>query len=158
MDKDKVIAQWTKGLRIRHIAHSISFSYYHRIDRIIGLLSTLISAMVATAIFSSFAQSESRNIIIIAGAVSVLATLLSAAAAFLKYGELAERHNNAVAQFGSLRRELETMVMNETILNDNMKFQEINTKWSELEKSSPAIPSKIYRKASDRISQSGQNT
>lgn len=157
MEKQRVIKQWTNGLRIRHIAHSISFTYYHRIDRIVGVFSTLISALVATAIFSSFAESGSRNIIAIAGGISILATLSSAAAAFLKYGELAQRHNNAVAQFGSLRRELETMIMDETILNDNEKFQEINSKWSELEKSAPAIPSGIYKKASENVIQSDKN-
>jgi hypothetical protein len=158
MEKQTIINQWSNGLRIRHMAHSMSYSYYHRFDRIVGLFSTLLTALVATAIFSSFAESGSRIIITIAGGISILATLSAAAAAFLKYGELAERHNNAVALFGSLRRELETMIMDETILNDNQKMQELNSKWSELEKSAPAIPSRIFRKASEKVTQSASTT
>jgi hypothetical protein len=146
----KIINQWENGLRIRHMCHSIAFSYYNKINRLIGFISALMSAVVGTTIFSSFAESDSKSLIIIAGIMSILATISSSASAFLKFGELAEKHNQAVALFGLLRRRLETLMIMNKPINEEL-LTELNNTWSELEKSTPAIPQRIYNLAFEKV-------
>lgn len=152
MENNETINHWKNGLRIRHIAHSRAFSRFKLWDRMIGSVSTLLSAVVATTVFASFADSDSNRLIIIAGGISILATLFAASYSFLKLGELAERHHQAAASFGQLRRSLEVILMDKDIVSvDHEKLLEINAVWSELEKKVPDIPQRIYNRARKRI-------
>lgn len=158
MENSELLTQWKNGLRIRHIAHSKALSYYSSMDRIIGLLSTLLTAVVATTIFASMNESQEKTLILIAGLISILATLASAANAFLKYGELAERHKQAVASFGSLRRELETMLMQNNIAAITTEImQEFNNKWSNLEESVPPLPQRFQDNASKSLHKTNED-
>lgn len=155
MENNELINQWKKGLRIRHIAHTRAFRYYKLWDRIVGLVATLISAVVATTVFASMAESGTKTLIVVAGGISVLSTLVAATYTFLKFGELSERHTQAAASFGQLRRELEIYMMDDKIDSiDHAKLQEFNATWSELEKKVPSIPQRIYEKAKKTVSMS----
>ena len=148
MENNELVNQWKNGLRIRHIGHTRAFSRFRSEDRVIGLLSTIFSAVVATTVFASLSKSETNTLIIIAGCVSVLATLLAASHSFLNYSELSERHRHAAASFGQLRRDLEATLIDKNVQSiDDEKLKQINLQWSELEKKSPAIPQKIYDRA-----------
>lgn len=151
MGNNESVKQWEEKLHTRHMAHSRSYSYYKTMDRIIGLSSALLSTAVATTVFASFANSENSILIIIAGSISVLATLFTAGNSFLKFGELAERHNQAAASFGQLRRQFE-ILMNLKITDQefNKQLEIINSNWSELEQKIPALPQWIFDK-SDKI-------
>jgi hypothetical protein len=150
MENNKLINQWKNGLRVRHISHSRAFSYFKLRDRIIGLIATVLSAVVGTTVFASLAESDSNTLIIIAGCISILATLFAASHTFLKYSELAEKHHQAAASFGQLRRDLEIVLMDASVtsINDE-KLQKVNDLWSELEKTVPAVPQKIYDASKD---------
>ena len=151
MDKDKLtLEQWQNGLHIRHIAHNRAFSHFKMRDRLLGLISTVLSAVVATTVFASMAESDSNNLITIAGCVSIFATLSAAAYSFLKYAQLAERHHQAAASFGQLRREIELLIYT----NDDMhvdKIESINQRWTELEKDVPAVPQRIYDGSAKKV-------
>ena len=82
MENNEIINQWRNGLRIRHIAHSRAFSHFKLMDRIVGLASTILSAVVATTVFASMAESDSNTLILIAGGISILATLFAASYSF----------------------------------------------------------------------------
>jgi hypothetical protein len=151
MDKDKLtLEQWQNGLHIRHIAHNQAFSHFKTRDRLLGLISTVLSAVVATTVFASMAESDSNVLIVIAGCISIFATLSAASYSFLKYAQLAERHHQAAASFGQLRRELELMIYTEENVQAD-KIEAINQRWTELEKDVPAVPQKIYDRASKKI-------
>jgi hypothetical protein len=100
-DREKFIGQWGKGLRIRHIAHSLCFARYNALNRIIGLTATILAALVSTAVIVSL-KSGTDTEKAVAGDFSVLAALFAAANTFLKLGELASKHSRAVAAFGQL--------------------------------------------------------
>ncbi len=149
-DKGKFISQWQTGLHIRHIAHNRCFSYYKRLDRLVGLGATILSALVSTAVIVSFTKSGDITLQAIAGGCSVLATLFASANTFLKYGELATKHEATAAAYGQLRRELE---LSECWGGDTTKefLEQILSKWAELEKASPDVPNRIYIAAQDSI-------
>ncbi len=168
LEKAKLVSQWQRGLRIRHISHAKSHSRYNKWNRIVGFGSAVLSALVATAIFSSSsdggeattneaieALNEERSVMLIAGIISILATLFSSAASFLKLGELAAQHNLAVASYGQLRRDLELEIVQGIDDADMEKLQAINARWSELEQNTPAIPSSIFEMAKRQVSGEG---
>jgi hypothetical protein len=145
-ERSLFIAQWQTGLHIRHLAHSQCFSLYEARNRTIGLTSTILAALVSTAVIVSFTKSGNITLQAIAGSFSVLATLFAAANTFLKYGELATKHEVAASSFGQLRRELElSECWDGNITKDFLAT--IMNKWGDLEKASPDIPNKLYAKA-----------
>lgn len=166
-EKIKLVNQWQRGLRIRHICHAKAHTRYSRSNRIVGLGSALLSALVTTAIFSSAggdsgepattnaaidALRTDRAIMLLAGLVSILAALFSSASSFLKLGELAAQHNLAVASYGQLRRDLELEIVQGIDDADMEKLQAVNARWSELEQNTPAIPSGIFEAAKRQVS------
>jgi hypothetical protein len=149
-DKEKFVGQWQTGLHIRHKAHSQCFSYYKTRDRIVGLSATILSALVSTAVIVSFTKSDDLVLKAIAGGCSVLATLFASANTFLKYGELAAKHELAAAAFGQIRRELELAECWDGGITKDF-LEQIMNKWAELEKASPDIPQNIYDEAETSI-------
>ena len=149
-DKEKFIGQWQTGLHIRHIAHNRCFSYYKKLDRLVGLGATILSALVSTAVIVSFTKSGDITLQAIAGGCSILATLFASANTFLKYGELATKHEATAAAYGQIRRELE---LSECWGGDITKdfLAQILNKWAELEKTSPDVPQSIYAAARDSV-------
>jgi len=145
-DREKFINQWEKGLRIRHIAHSLCFARYNLQNRMLGLTSTVLAALVSTAVFISLKSGTDiqKNIV---GGFSALAALFAAANTFLKLGELASKHSRAVASFGQLRRKLELSECWENDMNKEF-LEKLLAQWGNLEKIAPAIPNNIYQKAS----------
>lgn len=146
-EKGKVfIDQWLMGMHIRHIAHNKCFSRYKRLDRFVGLTATILAALVSTTVIVSFTKSGSLCLQAIAASFSVLATIFASANTFLKYGELAAKHELTAASYGQLRRELELAESYEGALTKDFLEQLMN-KWGELDKASPDIPQSIYRSA-----------
>ena len=143
--------KWANGLRIRHIAHSRAASHYRFWDRLIGLLSTLLSAVIATTIFASLNDSDNQTQIIVAGSISILSTVVSGAYSFLKMAQLAERHHQAAASFGQLRREVEIILNHDPKKLNEEKLHEINKLWSELEKKVPEVPQRIFNIAMNKV-------
>jgi hypothetical protein len=146
MEKPDLIAMWNSGLRIRHMAHSIAFTHFKRLDKVTGVVAAVLSAVVGTTVFASLAKADNKALLVVTGSISVMSTVVISANSFLKFGELAERHNQAAASFGNLRRQLEVDLINNKDPNSLPKerLQELNDAWSELEKTSPAIPQRIY--------------
>jgi hypothetical protein len=149
-DRAVFVDQWQKGLHIRHLAHSQCFSIYKSRDRSIGLSATILAALVSTAVIVSFTKSGDITLQAIAGSFSVLATLFAAANTFLKYGELAAKHELAASSFGEIRRELELAECWDGVLTKEF-LESIMKKWAELEKASPDIPNAIYKKAQNAV-------
>src|ERR1700761_3971081 len=149
-DRAAFVDQWQKGLHIRHVAHSQCFSIYKSRDRNIGLTAAILAALVSTAVIVSFTKSGDITLQAIAGSFSVLATLFAAANTFLKYGELAAKHELAASSFGEIRRELELAECWDGEITKEF-LEQIMKKWTELEKASPDIPNTIYKKAQDAV-------
>lgn len=152
MENNEKIVQWNTGLRIRHMAHSIAFSNNKKYEIILGLCATVASALVGTTVFASFLESDNKNMIILAGCFSILATILTTANTYLKFGETAEKHNQALAAFGSLRREFEVNFVLDPHKNPNPeKLNEFSQKWAEQEKTAPAFSQKLYNECYRRV-------
>jgi len=144
-----LVYQWQKGVRIKHISHNRAASSFKTKYQRLGVVATVLSTLAASSIFASFADSEKIIWLITAGIISILTAVVNAINTFLSYGELAEKHRQAANGYGELRRYFET----ETLDAENLKVDELkdllevfSQKLSELEKSVPEIPQKLYNK------------
>ena len=147
--------QWLKGIIINHIGHSKAATHYKSRDRGFGLITTILSAVVSTALFSSLSSETNENIVLIAGILSLFGTIASAAFTFLKYGELSEQHRQAAISYGTLRREFELLLADENAADIHVKMQDINVRRAQFEKTAPVLPQRIFEKAQQ---QADQNT
>ena len=148
--RELFVTQWQTGLRIRHMAHNMCYSRYSSRNRLIGLTATVLSALVSTAVIVSFSKSGNISLQVCAGAFSILATLFAAANTFLKYGELATKHEQAAAAFGALRRGLELSESWDGELTKDV-MTDIMNKWDQLEKTAPDIPTRVYDAAEESV-------
>lgn len=139
--------QWLKGIVANHIAHTRAATGYARSNRILGLTSTILSAVVSTALFSSINQNDSESLVFTAGILSMIATIIAASFSFLKYGELSEQHRQASRKYGVLRRQLELLLTDVSNPDLMEQMKQLNEKRLEVEEATPIIPNKIYESA-----------
>ena len=142
-----LVNQWQKGVRLRHISHNRAASSFKTKYQRLGVVTTVLSTLAASSIFASFADSEKIVWLITAGIISILTAVVNAINTFLSYGELAEKHRQAANGYGELRRFFETETLDaESLALDELKelLEIFNQKLSELEKSVPEIPQKLY--------------
>jgi hypothetical protein len=101
---------------------------------------------VSTAIFTALSSSQSRPLLVTAGVVSLLATVLAAVHSYEKNGELSEQHRQAARQYGTLRREFELLLLENVTKTDTIKAKmvEANARRAEFESSVPTLPQNIF--------------
>jgi len=152
MQSNKLLFEWRQKIRIFHICHAKLSAFNYRLGRIIGLTATILSAIVATTVFTALTRSENTILLILAGIISIIAVIFSASHDFLKLPELALRHSQAVNLYGKLRRELE-IDLNQMDDNEVTKevLNKISNEWSELDKKVPPVPNRLYQKIKKEV-------
>jgi len=73
----------------------------------LGIAVVVLTSLVATSIFSGFANSGSGSTRLITGSVAAASTIFAALQTFLAMDERANSHKTAAASYGVVRRELE---------------------------------------------------
>jgi len=115
-------------------------------------MSTTLSAIVGTSVFSAMARPVSNAQLTATGLLSVLAALLTALHTFLDYPKRAQSHAEAATVFGALRRKLELLVVSGS---DHETTQEemiaINSEWKLLDKTAPPMPQRQHDWVKKRI-------
>ena len=140
----KLLKAWLHGIKISHVGHTRAAVVYERRAKVLGVITTLISAIIATAIFSSAAASTNATLLVVAGILSAAAVVVSALATFLNYGQLAANHRLASIAYGGLRRRIELITVFEDPSDLGKKMPEIAEAWLKLEEASPDLPAGIF--------------
>lgn len=146
--------QWLKGIIINHIGHSKAATHYKSRDRGFGLITTILSAVVSTTLFSSLSSESNEKVVLFAGILSLFGTIASAAFTFLKYGELSEQHRQAAISYGTLRREFELLLADDGAVDIQLKMRDLNSRRAQFEESAPVLPQRIFEKAQKQADQS----
>jgi len=148
MEQEKLIEQWYNGIRIFHIAHHLAASHYSRMHLMLGIPVVILTTVVGATVFSTLEVGTHIIIKVIIGIFSVAAAIISALQTFLKYSELAEKHKNAAAKYGALRRELDEIKLT---INNISDFKEVSkdfrSRWDCVVSETPTIPQNIHDKA-----------
>lgn len=145
IDPLKIIRQWHRGLCISHKAHAVAATTFHRRNLLLGIPVVILTTIVGTAVFGSMATSPSTWAKIIVGLLSLVAASLASLQTFLRYSETSEKHKAAAVKYGSLRREVEELLVTgkkEEVLSPSF-LKSLRTRWDDVDQVSPAVPQRL---------------
>lgn len=148
----EVLRHWQRGLRINHMAQYQAAARCAQLGRGLGLAVVALTTVVGTTLFATLSHSPSNAIKIGAGMLSIAAALCSALQTFLAYPQRQADHHAAGGRYGSLRREIETLLAappGEPQLA--VSLSDIRTRWDEIDRSAPAVPPKIFDAARESV-------
>lgn len=151
MDTKELMHQWLRGLRILSIAHYRAAKHYARFHRALGVPVVILTSTVGTTVLINANSPKNLTMQIMAGVLSMLAAALAGIQTFLGYSHLAEKHIQAAADFGELRRSLEQEIAFSAKKAEELSqfLESIRKRWHTLSEESPAIPDSIYQKVLD---------
>ena len=110
-------------------------------------------AGVGTTIFAT-PQSESNAFFrITVGVLSLTATILSSLYLFLRQGDTVQRHKQAYAKYGELRREIEQRIACPPSTESEFCTiaESIRTRWDTIDKESPTLPQRLHNRSIKQI-------
>jgi hypothetical protein len=145
---------------LRARAHNIAAERFGQRNTLLGMPTAVIAAVVGSSIFASLSSNEKNlYLMIITGALSILAAVLSALQTFLKYSEIAQSHKMAKDGYESISRKIDNLKLQmagalATSRPDAVKaLQGISDELDDLGKSSPIISMKLLRAASEEATE-----
>lgn len=144
--KEEILKGWLRGLRILQKGNFTAATYYGKLGKRFGVPVVITTSIVSSAIFATLGNSQCREIQIIAGFISILATILASLQTFLGYAERSSSHKEAAVGYGELRTETQILLTCDLAAVPNLdeRIESIRTRWNALDKSSPTLPASIY--------------
>lgn len=154
--KEELLKGWHKGLRILQIGSFTASTYYGKLGKRFGVPVVITTSIVSSAIFATIGESQHSEILLAAGFVSILATVLSSLQTFLGYSERSSSHKEAAVGYGELRTEVQVLLASDlpNVTDLEARIESIRTRWSALDKVSPTLPNWIYADAAKAVAQS----
>ena len=147
----ELLDKWNKRLREGQFSHYEAERWYKKYHYIFGLPAITLSALVGSAFFFEGIFTES-NLYKFFGVLSgFLSSFLISLQTFLNFSELAEKHLSAASKYGSVRRDVERlMVMISSGVDDidwNREVDGIKKQIDDLAQSSPNVSKKVWKKS-----------
>lgn len=145
MDASQLLEKlFTRTCRMQD-ANYAAAAFFTRMSQATGLPGVILSAITATAVFSSLQESAALWIQISAGTTAILAAVASAATAFLRFPEKAEQHRQIGSRYASLKREVE-LLLTFPCKDMETSLVELSQRWDALTNEAPVIPDRIWKK------------
>jgi hypothetical protein len=139
----ELLKGWLIHDRKGWLKHSESARRLERQYRRVGALSVVLSAFVGASLFASLESLREPWSRIIAGIVSVTASVLSGLLTFNRYEERTEKHRVAAVRYKSSLKELEALLSTDSPDIDDATVDRIEQEFRDLERSAPVIPPDI---------------
>ena len=154
--KDKsveLLKKWQLAIRICHKAHIRSAAFMNRKNRALGISVVILSTIVGTSVFATLDSSPEVWVKILVGILSVAAAVFAGLQTFLNYSEKEEMHKQASQKYGSLRRELEELLVFPNGDKNSSKdyLKNIRATWDKIDSESPSLSQKLYDKIAKDI-------
>ncbi|MEM2890665.1 MAG: SLATT domain-containing protein [Candidatus Hadarchaeum sp.] len=120
-------------------------------DRRVGVASVILSVIIGASLFASLETMYEPWGRIIAGIVSISASVLASLITFHRYEERTEKHRAAGVRYKVALRKLEKMhTVPDSSMLDQESVNRIEEKLDELEKSAPVVPEDINSAVEER--------
>lgn len=128
---EPVLGMWANGLALNQRVHFLMAERCQRRDKWLGVPALVLTTVVGTALFATLESKPETRWQIVAGLLSIAASILVALQTFMNYGSRAASHVEAAAGYGELRRLLEQERLSKTVRQEALT--EIRLRWSALD-------------------------
>jgi len=97
------LRKYARSAGRKQLAHYLAAEADEARHSRIGVPNVVLSAIVATSVFSTLTNSVNLVLRVVTGVVAIVAAVLAALQAFLRYGDRAEKHRAAGARYAKVR-------------------------------------------------------
>jgi len=137
-------------------AHYIAWERATNRQRWLGVPVVMITAAVGSSIFATINNSPSLKWKIIAGIISLVASVLAALQTSFKYSEIADSHKSAGGSYASMRRRLDLFFLKFPPESTDRaaavdEINEVIKDLNDLAKRTPSIPDNLYYAAVNQL-------
>jgi len=139
---------WLPRVRASQRMHYRCSNHFTLLNRLLGIPATVLSALVGASVFASITKQASPDMKLLAGFASLFTTILVALQTHLGYSDRAERHRQAGAGYGSIKRDIEVLAATTLTPSEfEPRLLEVKKQIDGLEKSVPEVPERIRNRA-----------
>lgn len=148
-----LVEDWFRRARESQYIHYASAERYSLLNYWLGIPSTILSAVVGAAVFSSIESEAIGEFKIFLGLISILSAVLTALNTFLGLAELSEKHRAAAANYSSIRKTLERIKTSEESykVDFDKKMASLQKDFDSLAKNSPNPPRGVSKSVLSRL-------
>ncbi|MCI0560711.1 MAG: SLATT domain-containing protein [Nitrososphaera sp.] len=140
-ERDLAHAWYGRVVWVQH-GHYVAALHFNRRHWFIGTFTVVLAAAVGTSVFATLAKQA--DLLVLTGALSVVATLASALQTFLSYGERADKHRVAGARYGVVGRELELLLARSEFNSEALA--KVKERLDALAQECPHIPDAVHKR------------
>jgi hypothetical protein len=148
-----LLKRWQRGTRVLQVAHILAANHTHRLTRLFGITVVILTTIVGTSIFASLQSQSTIEAKIAVGLLSLAAAVLSSLQLFLRHDDMVQRHKQAFARYGELRREIEQRIAcpPNTPSDFCIVVESLRTRWDSTDKESPPLLQRMHDQAMKQI-------
>ncbi|MFB9361432.1 SLATT domain-containing protein [Actinoplanes nipponensis] len=150
---EDLLRVWLRRAREGQHMHHEAGKYFRRAHYTIAIPVVVITTVLGTATFATITSKLSATTKIWFGALTLLAAALAALQLHLRYLERAEKHKSIGANYGKIRRDIETLLALTRTTRGDAK-EAIATLKADLDRISSegdAVSRRIYNKTLERL-------
>ncbi|BBU31476.1 hypothetical protein BTHE68_52100 [Burkholderia sp. THE68] len=143
-DTSSLVLTWVRRARESQLRHYAMADRLTRCGRRLGLAVIGITAATGTSAFLSLvATAVSPDVRVVIGMTSLSAAVLASLQTFLRYGERAELHRRAGAQYGAVRRRLEAIHAADPCVRDACVIDAVRDELDHIAQTAPHLPRRV---------------
>ena len=147
----ELLYRWRRNCQRSQIANYSAANRFAKGNYYIGVPSVALSAVVGTSVFAALEPEASfdKHWQILVGLISVVSAVLTALQTFLKWGELAGSYRSTAAEYGSVKRQLDQIIViyeNGGEISQDM-VTEIRRQMDTLSREGTEVPRRLWEKA-----------
>jgi len=140
-NRDELLRGWLMHAHKARDRHGLAARRAERNRYLVGVPAIVLAAIAGTSIFASIGASPGIAAVIVVGAISVSAAVLTALQTFLDYPGRAARHHAAAATYKACIHELEQLLTGplDPALVTDATITDLRKRLDQLEESSPVV-------------------
>lgn len=142
-DRCELLKGWLIHDRKGWEKHAAAARRLERQYRLVGSLSVALSAVVGASLFASLEGSYEPRSRIVAGGISIIASVLSGLLTFNRYEERTEKHRVAAVRYKASLKEIEALLSTGCSSVADSQIERIQEEFRDLERSAPVVPPSI---------------
>lgn len=147
-DIEALLQGWQKRARESQFSHYEAAKYFGALNYGLGIPVVVLTSSVGTTVFATLQKQVDMRTQIAVGGVSVLAAILASLQTFLRFGDRAGKHRSIGAQYGAVRRRIESLLVLPPSDRGEPKqiLEDLRGSLDSLAEASPDIPQRIWKR------------